>query len=191
MEKSVLEKLGDRGFSYNKNFGNGLGLNHAFQEINASKGNIDFDSIPGVGTTVRVILPKSEPPDWFVPKIKLSGLNKIIVLDDDPSVHEIWRRRFEQKVHSGQIELFNFSSAREFSGFYRQNFADLEDCLFLIDYEISSHGDTGLDVIENLGIQKQSVLVTSYYEDDIIRNRCARIGVKFIPKMMAGFVPVG
>ncbi len=191
MEKAVMEKIGERGFSFNKTSGNGLGLSHALIEIKSSNGRIDFDSKPGVGTKVFVRLPKSRSPDWFVPEIRLKGLRKIIVLDDDPSVHEIWRRRFEQYLHAGQIELINFSSSRDFSNYYRKNFADLEDCLFLVDYEISNQGDTGLDVIETLGIQNQSVLVTSYYDDDIIRDRCARIGVRFVPKMMAGFVPVG
>ena len=62
--------------------------------------------------------------------------------------------------------------------------------LFLMDYEISGSTESGLDLIETLGIQKQSILVTSRYEEKNIRERCESLGVRLIPKSMSGFVPI-
>ena len=59
-----------------------------------------------------------------------------------------------------------------------------------MDYEIAGASETGLDLIEQLGIQSQSILVTSRYEEPSIRDRCQRLGVSLIPKSMSGFVPI-
>jgi hypothetical protein len=36
----------------------------------------------------------------------------------------------------------------------------------------------------------QAILVTSRYEETRIRERCEKLGVRLIPKPMAGFVPI-
>jgi hypothetical protein len=50
--------------------------------------------------------------------------------------------------------------------------------------------ETGLDLIERLGIASRSVLVTSRYEDPRIRARCERLGLGILPKGLAALVPV-
>ena len=60
-----------------------------------------------------------------------------------------------------------------------------------MDYELICATETGLDLIEELGIQKQSILVTSHYEETEIRSRCEKQGILLIPKSMSGFVPIG
>ena len=59
-----------------------------------------------------------------------------------------------------------------------------------MDYELLGQTRTGLDVIEELQLQKSSILVTSYYEERKIRDRCTNLGVKLLPKGMLGFVPI-
>jgi hypothetical protein len=59
-----------------------------------------------------------------------------------------------------------------------------------LDYEILGDPKTGLDVIELLGIATQSVLVTSRYEEENVLSRCQKLGVKLLPKNLAGFVPI-
>jgi CheY-like chemotaxis protein len=62
--------------------------------------------------------------------------------------------------------------------------------LFLCDYEFLGAKETGLDIIERLGIQRQSILVTSRFEEESVMQRCMTMGVKLIPKGLAGFVPI-
>jgi hypothetical protein len=78
----------------------------------------------------------------------------------------------------------------DLKAFYRKNFADLDEALFLMDYEIKNDSETGLDLIEQLGIAQQAILVTSRYEEKAIRQRCNRLQLKLIPKTMCGFVPI-
>jgi hypothetical protein len=49
---------------------------------------------------------------------------------------------------------------------------------------------TGLDLIEKLNLASNAILVTSRFEDEKIRQRCAVIGVRLIPKAMASLVPI-
>ncbi|MGK5088354.1 hypothetical protein WDW86_12410, partial [Bdellovibrionota bacterium FG-2] len=63
--------------------------------------------------------------------------------------------------------------------------------LYLCDYELVGSKETGLDVIEKLGIAPQSILVTSRYDEPAIQERCVRFGAKLLPKGLAHRVPLG
>jgi hypothetical protein len=62
--------------------------------------------------------------------------------------------------------------------------------LFLFDYDFRGEFETGLDAIDRLGLASESVLVTSRFEDPTIQERCRRLGLKMIPKVLAPLVPV-
>lgn len=64
-----------------------------------------------------------------------------------------------------------------------------KDILYLIDYEFLGQQLNGLDVICALGIENESVLVTSLFEEPNVLNQAKSISVKIIPKSMAVFVP--
>ena len=59
-----------------------------------------------------------------------------------------------------------------------------------MDFELLNQPKTGLDIIEELGIEKQSVLVTSRYEEKNIQERASRLNLQLLPKALAGFVPI-
>ena len=109
-------------------------------------------------------IPKAQAPGWFVPRIFISRNQRIVVLDDDQTIHQIWKGRFESTIGKAlDLTLEHMGSSTAFRKFYGQNFADLENALFLIDFELIGERETGLDLIEQLGIQKQAILVTSRY----------------------------
>ena len=62
--------------------------------------------------------------------------------------------------------------------------------LYLIDYELLAEHDNGLDVIENLKLNHSSFLVTSCFEDPVVRTRCNKLGIKIIPKPYVPFIPI-
>ena len=62
--------------------------------------------------------------------------------------------------------------------------------IYLFDYEILGAAKTGLDVLEELHITQNAILVTSHFEEEPIRTRCAALGVKLLPKNLAAFVPL-
>jgi hypothetical protein len=126
----------------------------------------------------------------FVPELIIKEGATVVVLDDDSSIHQIWTGRFEKLLNpSYGIELKHFSTAQELIDWTKSQ-TDLNQSLYLIDFELIGDSKTGLDVIEDLGIGKASILVTSRFEEDQIRIRCQKAGVRFIPKGLAAFVPI-
>lgn len=60
----------------------------------------------------------------------------------------------------------------------------------LVDYELLGQSKTGLELIKLLRIEKQSILVTSRFEEKELREKCNQRGVRIIPKMMAALIPI-
>lgn len=58
---SILSRLGERGATFGKTNGSGLGLWHARETIEECGGNLSVDSIMGEGTTVALLLPRIGP----------------------------------------------------------------------------------------------------------------------------------
>ena len=192
---AILNKLGESGVSHGKNgihSGSGLGVQHAMRTIASFGGEFRVDSRVNVGTTITITLPKVDAPDWFVDKLVIPSEAKIVSVDDDPSIHNIWRQRFGlDKNCQNYFRHSCYVSSEDLVDDITiatpgDEFADL----FLVDYELNNSSQNGLDLIESLGIASKSILVTSLYDDDTIRFRCKCLGVKILPKTMAGFVPI-
>jgi len=192
MPTKIMDKIGEYGFSYGKSSmtgaGSGIGIYHAIQTVKAAGGCFSVDSERDQGTKVTITLPQSKVPFWFIEKIEIASIQRIIILDDDQSIHNLWRERFSSL--SKNIELVFFSCYKLFQNYWYVTVLELDKTLFLIDYELLHQNLTGLDVIENMNIAKHAVLVTSYYEDSDIRERANKIRLQMIPKGMAAYVPI-
>lgn len=191
----IVPKIGQRGKTYGKDGGSGLGLFHARTTVESWGGNLDVSSQlaphPEQGTTVTLTIPMAERPDFFVTALKLTRGSTVVVLDDDPSIHGIWRSRFGiyEKEKNG-IKVHHFSTPDEIIQFAKKSANNGDMTTYLTDYELLGHNQNGLDLIEQLGIGQQSILVTSRFEEKSIVERAERLGVKLIPKSMAGLVPI-
>lgn len=187
----ILPKLLQRGETRNKEGGSGLGLYLAHSSCEAWGGTLRLESEVGQGTSVTLTLLRASPPQWFVSKIILPPQSTVIILDDDPSIHYIWQGRFDKaKAHENNIRILHFSTPQEML----THPSDNGPTLLLCDYELIGQDKNGLSVIEELktnkGPQDRAILVTSHYEEDPIQETCARLGVKIIPKGLAGYVPI-
>jgi len=193
----ILKKLGEMGVSHGKEGtqgGSGLGVYHAKKTVEVAGGIFLIESREGAGTTITMTFSKAPAPKWFVEKLILPSGMIITSLDDDISIHQIWKGRFESKnVSAFGIEHRTFTAGSDFKSWvisHNIDNATESTRLYLVDYELLNQNATGLDIIEELGIGAQAILVTSRYEEDKIRERCDRLGVRLIPKAMAGFVPI-
>jgi signal transduction histidine kinase len=190
----IIEKLGAQNLSYgkesSKQSGTGLGLLHAKQSIESMGGVLKIESTLGQGTTVRLILPLADSPEWFANKIDLTNKTKLVSLDDDISIHQIWSGRL-QSLGIKNIEHIKFQSTENFEKYVYANLNDMKNTVFLIDFEMLNQSKTGLDLIEELGIEKHAILVTSRYEEKDVQERSARLRLQILPKSLAGFVPFG
>jgi len=186
----VLPHLGRKGATFGKADGSGLGLSHALNHIEKWGGSLEINSQEGKGTCLSIKVPKAKAPNWFIERITLIPNSYLVVLDDDSSIHETWDRKLSLiNLADHQIQLLHFSTPQQFEQFI-QSASNRSKGLFLLDYEYLGTQTTGIMLIEKYGLSKQAILVSSYFEDQKVRNQCERLGIGLIPKSMAGFVPV-
>lgn len=187
----VLPRLMQRGETHGKKGGSGLGLYHARTTCEAWGGNLVVESEVAKGTSIIITLPRAPAPHWFVPKLVIAAESTVVVLDDDTSIHQIWHGRFERaNFFENGIKVHHFSTLQKIESWMRGGLSYSHSTIFLFDYELIGEKTSGLALIEKFQIANQSILVTSRYDDKIIRETCKRLGVKLIPKGMTGFVPV-
>ncbi|MFN3455011.1 MAG: sensor histidine kinase [Pseudobdellovibrio sp.] len=189
----LLSKLGKEQLSYgkegSKDSGSGLGLYHAKKTIEALQGEFKIESIINQGTTISLTFLLSETPSWFATKINLTGKTIFISLDDDISIHQLWADRLKSLGLSDKIQHIKFQSHEDFTNYINQNVDKLKEMLIVSDYELLNQGKTGLDVIEDLVLEKYSILVTNRYEENQIQERVREINLKILPKTLSGVIP--
>lgn len=184
-------KLGQRGETFGKPDGSGLGLYHAKKCVEVWGGSLRIESEVGKGTTVVMALPAVPPPAWFVSELELQPDTAVIVLDDDPTIHQVWQGRFDSAVTPADgVELLHFSGAKELRSWVAANSEKAASAVYLLDYELRDGADTGLTLARDLGLGRRAVLVTSRYEEKDILEECLRLNGRVIPKGLAGFVPI-
>lgn len=189
ISKEVSSKIFERGFSFGKTSGSGLGLAHAKSVIESHGGNIELESKVGQGTTFIITLNSCEAPDNFASHIKIRENSKVVIVDDDQSIHQIWKGRFESACSPEERpELIHFSNPTDFIVWEKCNVTNV--CRYLIDYEFIRHKVNGIDLIRNLGIHDSSILVTSRFEEPNIQDFCNKNNIKILSKGLAGFVPI-
>ncbi len=189
--REILAKLGNRGETHGKAGGSGLGLYHARTAVESWGGRLRIESEVGKGTTVLVSLPAVAPPVWFISKLEFQPGGTVVVLDDEASIHSLWRARFD-RLRAGDhgIEVIYLHTADEERAWVGKNPEKARAARYLTDYELIGQQATGLELVEELGISDRAILVTSRFEDEGILDRCRRRGVRMIPKSLAGFVPM-
>lgn len=187
----VRTRLGHRGETYGKPGGSGLGLYHAKTTAEAWGGTLEIASEVGKGTTVVVRLPAARPPAWFVSQLELPPNSPVIVLDDDPTIHQIWQGRFEaQPNREAKVEVVHCSRTDELRRWVGAHPSKAATAVYLLDYELSGEDQTGLTLARELNLGDRAVLVTSRFEEKAILDECVRLSIRLIPKGLAGFVPI-
>ncbi len=191
---NILPQIKEYGFSYGKEAmtegGDGLGLYHAYSAVTRFGGNILIESPPGQGTTVKIILPRGEVPSWFVEKIVIRAEQHILILDDDQSIHDLWRNRLDKFLSIG-VRLSFFSCADKLEHCVNNLLPHhVKNSLLLCDFELVNQAISGLALIEKLHYADKSILVTSHYEDPDIQIQAQRLCIPLIPKSIAAFVPL-
>jgi len=188
----ILPRLMRKDASFGKAGGSGIGLYHARKVIEAWGGTIRLDSTLGHGTKVFVLLPRCDAPAWFLQELRIEPGTDVVIVDDDPSIHEVWKSKLGAEAALGRLRLHHFKSPDALAEWHNSGAkaADPDSTrrLFLVDYEFIGHTSNGLDVIDRLGIQRDAVLVTSHYDDRDVVEGCMDAGVRLLPKGLAGWV---
>ena len=179
--------------TYGKTSGLGLGLCHAKNTIESWGGKLKIESQVHHGTLVEIHLPKAQIPSWFMPKINLIEHQYVVIIDDDKSIHDVWKERFRQFEISTnkKVELLHFYSPKEFMAWNKIEAQSNIRIMYLFDYEFIGSDVNGIDLIIKFNVNYLSILVTSRFDSEHIITRCEELGIKFLPKNMASFIPLG
>ncbi|OFZ19595.1 MAG: hypothetical protein A2Z20_06485 [Bdellovibrionales bacterium RBG_16_40_8] len=183
----ILAVIGDRGISFDKPEGSGLGLHHTKSKVQAWGGLFKINSTYGHGTTVTLSLPLCEPLRWFTPCINLDNIRTVVILDDDPSIHGLWNKRFIEYKHLNVVHL---NTPDEFNSWISDSYSESFQTIFLCDYELKGFKTTGADLIKSANVIHRSTLVTSRFDDAKVQKLCAQDDIKLIPKVLAPIVPI-
>jgi signal transduction histidine kinase len=165
-------EAGDR--KTTKPSGSGLGLRTAHAVISQAQGKLTIQSASD-GATVRIVLPRIDPPEWFF-DITRSHASSVVSLDDDATIAKKLER-----VFSGREVRFTQSE----EGFFDET-STKPDALLLVDYDFGGK-QNGIDLIVGHGLTRQAVLVSGRISfDPAIRAQAERHGIRLFPKECLG-----
>lgn len=185
---NVLKNLGSQGVTYGKENGSGLGIYHAKLTLISAGGDIEIISSEGQGTTINIFLPKVTTPNWFTPNLLLYANQRIIILDDDENIHHIWTEKLKHAVNNFNISIFKFKNGIEFTNFIKKQID--ENFLCLMDYELIDQELNGLELIIQNNLAHKSIIISSRYDEQDLREKAQHFNIKLIPKGMTSLVPV-
>lgn len=168
ISRESLKRIFEEGYT-TKTAGNGLGLSKVKSVLESVGGGISVKSKIGSGTQVKIKLPLSEPPAWFVGKINLDSSKRIMCLDDDP----FYLNSFKRKLSS--FKCYCFTDYKVFMNSFGPS------DILLVDYDFKGTIN-GLELITQNNAQDQAYLVTNLDEDLELLTLCMKRGVKLIPK---------
>ena len=177
-----------RGFTHGKKNGKGLGLYFAKKTIEESGGKLNLFSSLETGTRIEIILPQAVNPIWFSDNIIIPEDSKVLIVDDNYSIHELWHKKLgPYEDNTRGIE--NVHTPEEFQDWFSKNKRD-QNIVYLIDYEFIGSMKNGLELIEEFELEDNVYLVTSHFSDINIQYKCVELGVKLLPKNYVEHIPL-
>jgi len=170
--------------------GSGIGLKSASQYLNLIGGKLRFENnTTGQGLKVSITLQRSPAPAWFATEIILENLKTVYIVDDDQSIHDVWKEKFRSLATKSQnIHQSHFNDVYAFEKHLLT--ADLQSSLILIDQEFLNQQMTGLELIAKHNLSAHSILVSSRYDEPLIRDSATRLNLKLLPKNLVIFIPI-
>lgn len=178
----ILEKIGINGGTFGKVGGAGIGLKDSRAIVARIGGIFSIESVVEKGTTIQLQLPLAIAPKWLARQIDLRGVNKVVVLEDDPGMVLLWKER----LRKSSLEATYLTHPEDFD----IEKYPLDQTRYIFDYELVGSTVTGLDLIANHSLKDKATLVTSYYFDSRIQNEIESIGGRMLPKFMAPNVEI-
>jgi signal transduction histidine kinase len=185
MHPDKIKKILETRTSLNKDEVPGIGLAFVQEKSLAWGAEFQIESSEERGTLVKFRIRSVPPPAWFTSVINIRRGYQVLIADDDPSIHQVWRSRF-----AGQIEPLSFTTLAAFETKAKELLLAQSEFACLVDYEFIGEARNGIEAIKSLGIANVSVLVTSRHDEELIMERCTDLRIKMIPKGIAPIIPV-
>lgn len=191
MTQAVVDKVLSGKYSSKKS-GYGLGMVYIKSVLKKYGATFDINSTPGDGTEIGIVFPVNKEPCWVARKIEVGLDSTVLVLDDDPSIHNVWEKIFQPllKKHP-KLELLHYRTAEQCMAYiHHRSTSELKKIVLLSDYELIRQEVTGLDVIKAAQVGK-AVLVTSHFNNRKVIKQAILQGTRVLPKILSPDVELG
>lgn len=174
-----------------KKTGHGIGLAQVRDTLQRNQGELSIDSTPGKGTRMTLTFPRIKAPYWIAEEIILGTQDIVVILDDDTSIHGAWDAHFAAVLKEApSIQLEHFTAGKDALQFINDLPPHEKNRIFLLtDYELLKQELNGLRIVAKSKIQR-SILVTSHYANELVRDQAAKIGTKILPKQLASEISI-
>lgn len=169
-----------------KHNGKGLGLSSSKRIMESIGGFLKLRSILGAGTEVILSFQKELNPTWFPDSIRLNSFSTIAILDDDTSMHSLWRQRLQGNNHF----IHHFMNTHDFLNWYDKNEKYKDATIFLFDYELRDVNYNGFELLQKINAKHHGYLITSHAEEAYIQKQAEEAGIWLIPKSLIGDFPI-
>lgn len=180
--KEHLTRFGERGFSFGKEKGSGLGVWHALERVKNWQGSLTVVSEVGKGTEITISLPLSEPTLLEVSEVRILENAQIVICDNEEWVHDVWSTRLLQTFGSDILnQIRHCYSSDSLIGVMATIRLSHTPFVLLCDYDLGSSWN-GLDLISQLNLQNETILVTSHDTNELVRRECSLSGIRLLPK---------
>ncbi len=184
--KIVMNRIGEKGNTFGKENGSGLGL-YSSQNKTEENGGVFKVSSSDKGTEILLDVLLAASPNWFASDLNFSSNQQFIILDDDESVIE----RFKSDsgvLNAKSKEVISFSHIADFQHWFNKRDRNVdENSVFFIDYDLKDNELDGLDIINTVKNDYKTFLFTNNFDDFFLQRTCSTQGVKILPKTILGW----
>lgn len=186
MDPGKLSEVLKGGYTGGKKDGHGIGMVVVRETVEDHGGVLEAESTPGQGTTFRIKLPLPDSAatrgvpvtdQWSGSfELDLRPNEKIVVIDDEPSVRFQWELLLREK---GFVAL-TYDSYEEFE----KSFQESRVRSAIVDYHFDNSGFNGIEVIKRLKNRGLTnlYLCTAEYWKPIIQEQAKDLGISICPK---------
>lgn len=167
-----LQKIGTKGFSSGKTNGNGLGVFYTKRFAEDLGGQIEFASELGKGTCTKLVLPALEVNH----RITLDSDETLLVLEDQKLMRDTVKLKLSEFP---ELKYKIFEKSSELERWLATNKTKFK---LYSDYFLEEENKTGVQVIQQLGIQDKAFIFTSAFDDSRVLDSAGKINVEVLSK---------
>ena len=164
-----------------KHLGKPLGIASSREKLGKFDGTLAFSRIEPVGLKATIKLPSQTAPEWLATSINLLSAQKLVVFDDDESVHQTIRIRLLSDPGLSGVQLISCRTEKQLSDLVASG--EAENALFLVDYEFRGNAKTGIDH-DQFKLNNNSILMTSHWDEEKVLRECKLAKVRLLPKVL-------
>lgn len=173
-----LSLVFDKNFTWGKESGTGLGLFFLKSCVESWGGSVSISSSKS-GTCLIMELNKADVPSWFVSEVEILEGSKIVVIDDEESIFNLWEQRLGQEGPT-DVPIIWFSSVDQFESYLASHINS--SATYFVDHNIAGSHLSGAELIVKYGLSNKAFLVTSVDDKPELYEFMREHHIRLIPK---------